>query len=296
MKELITGGSGLIGSYIVRGSPRKKIVAPSREELDITSWISIKDFFDRVKPDIVIHLAAQTGIFKGEKERGDKKGIFWQTNVEGTRNIVRACATYKSYLIHISPEVVFAGTKERPGPYTEDDPPEDNPNLLSWYGWTKREAEIIVFQEISSAVVVRLSSFVGRDNQPRPDYARKILQAFDERKLPPMFTDQYIGLTYQDEFLQVLKKLIKERLPGIFHVASTNQFTPFEFANFLLEKARGVKEIVKPGSIEDFLRKHPLTFPQFSGLKIEKTQKKLGVKFSTWQEMLEKIVENIKEF
>ena len=76
MKELLIGGNGLIGSYIPRDSSERKIVAPLQKELDITSWILTKKFFDRVRPDVVVHLAAQTGILKGEKERGNKRDCF----------------------------------------------------------------------------------------------------------------------------------------------------------------------------------------------------------------------------
>ncbi len=295
MKELLIGGNGLIGSYIPRDSSERKIVAPLQKELDITSWILTKKFFDRVRPDVVVHLAAQTGILKGEKERGNKKGLFWQVNVEGTKNIVENCLRYNSYLVFISAEVVFAGTKKRPGPYSENDTPEENQDHLSWYGWTKVEAERLIQKELPQASIVRLSSVVGRGEQPRPDYARKILQAYDGGQLPSMFVDQHIGLTDVDEFIIVLRKLVERRLSGIFHVASLDQFSPFEFANLLLEKTRGVKRMVKPGLIEDYLKKHPATFPQYSGLKTEKTQELLGVRFSSWKRIVDKIAPEIRQ-
>lgn len=298
MKErlLLTGGSGLIGAYIItKYSGGGELTAPRRKELDVTAPESVETFFERVKPNVVIHAAALTRILPSEDERGDKGGKFWQTNVEGTRSIIKNCIQHNSFLVFISAEIVFAGTKDRPGPHSEDDLTEDDPRLLSWYGWTKREAERLIREEMKdNAAIVRLSSVVGKGKQPRPDYARKILNAYDEGRLTPMFADQYIGLTDVDEFLVVLEKLVEGKLSGIFHVASPDQFSPFEFARYLLAKTREVKEVVKSGSIVEYLKAHPATFPQFSGLKSGKTQKLLGVKFSPWRKIVDKISPELK--
>ncbi len=60
-----------------------------------------------------------------------------------------------------------------------------------------------------------------------------------------------------------------------------------------LEKARGAKDVVKPTFLADFLKTapSPVRYLMFGGLKVEKTQKELGIKFSTWREIVDKLVE-----
>lgn len=235
-----------------------------------------------------MHAAAKTGILESEKERGDKKGLFWRTNVRGTKNVVDACLKNKIFMIFFSAETVFAGRRERPGPYSEEDAPEENWQFLSWYGWTKREGERLVSTLVPNWAIVRLSSVVGKGSLSRPDYLQKIVRKFDEGELGPMFVDQKIALSDLDEALEVIKMIVKKRLEGIFHAASFDQFSPYELANYLLKKTRSTRSGLVASSLEDFLKTYPHTFPQFSGLKTDKTQKLLGVKFSSWKQIIDR--------
>ena len=297
MKILLTGASGLIGEYISRNytSSKTLLLTPSKEDLDITLKEPVSKYFSCFKPDIVIHAAGATQILLGEKERGDKKGIFWQTNVIGSGNIISNCLEYKSYLIYISGEVVFAGRGKRPGPYKEDDMPEENNNYLSWYGQTKKEVERLIRQELPYWAIVRAGSVVGRGMQSRPDYIRKILLAHREKRLNPMFDDQFISLADNEELLNIIVKLMKKRIHGTFHVASIDRFTPYELAGYVLLKVLGLKGIVRRVSIADYLKNYPATFPQYSGLTTETTERTLGVKFSSWKSTVNRHVAELRE-
>ena len=55
-KILMTGGSGLLGSYVLKIDP--DIIAPSHLELDITDFDAIIAAIEKYKPDILLHLAA----------------------------------------------------------------------------------------------------------------------------------------------------------------------------------------------------------------------------------------------
>ncbi len=293
MKILITGGNGLVGSHFIenfdRDSERDPIIlSPTREELNITDKESVKKFFKLNKPDTIIHFAAFTNVSEAEKERGNQKGPCWLVNVEGTANLINAANS--SYFIYISTDVVFSGRRENPGPYQEDCPTEENPNLLSWYGWTKRQAEKLIINNLKNAVILRIANPVRTNYESKLDYIHKILNLYDTDKLHSMFSDQYLTLTYINEVTESLKILLEKRLSGIYHVSSTNVFTPYKLANFLIEKARGKKEFVKPISIEGFLKDNPSRYPQYGGLKVDKTQGILNLKLRTWEEIIDSLI------
>lgn len=297
MKILVTGGNGLVGSHFVENYQQNLkendiLLSPKSKELDITNQKSVKDFFKLHNPNIIIHFAAFTDVSLAEKERGNRKGPCWTVNLEGTANLIRATGD-KSYFIHISTDVVFAGKKENPGPYPEDYPTEDNPNFLSWYGWTKREAEKLVMQHFANYVILRIANPVRVKYKDKLDYVQKILKQFDTNKLYPFFDDQYLTLTYVNEVTETLRILLKERLSGIYHVSSYNIFTPYKMAKLLIAKARGKKNIIKPISVEDFLKSNPSRYPQYGGLKVEKTQNILNLRFMKWEEIIFSIVKQL---
>ena len=290
MKILITGGNGLVGSHFIEnfdtGSKDNHIIlSPTREELNITDEKSVENFFKLHKPDATVHFAAFTDVSEAEKERNNKKAPCWIINVEGTANLIRS-ASYQPYFIQVSTDVVFSGRKEKPGPYEEDYPTEENPNLLSWYGWTKKEAEKLVTNHLKNAAILRIANPVRAKYGGKLDYVHKILKLFDTDKMYPMFNDQYLTLTYVNEVTEALKILLERQMSGIYHVSSANVFTPYKLVSLLIEKGRGKKGVIKPISIENFLKDNQSRYPQYGGLKVEKTQKTLNLKFMRWEETI----------
>lgn len=295
MKILVTGAKGLVGSHFVENYPPNSkevtVLSPSAEEVDITDYQTVKNYFETNKPDAIIHFAAFTDVAEAEKQRNNKKGLCWVVNVRGTANLVKV-SNYQPYFIFISTDVVFSGHKDNPGPYGEESPAENNKHL-SWYGWTKKEAERIVQNNLKNAAILRIANPVRAKYKEKLDYVRKILNLFDTGKLYPMFDDQFLTLTFIDEITGCLKVLLDKKLAGIFHVSSINLFTPFKLADFLIDKARAVPGAVRPISIEGFLKENPSRYPQYGGLKVEKTQQELGLKFNKWEDTIIAIVKQL---
>lgn len=293
---LITGANGLVGSHFVEnylGSNNEySLLTPDREELDITDNLSVGKYINNNTPDVVINFAAYTDVTKAEDERNNKEGQCWIINVEGTNNLINNIDK-NTYFIHISTDTVFSGNKNAPGPYEENHLQEENSEMVSWYGWTKREAEKNVVKKLSNSVILRISNPTRARYEQKLDYVRKILHLFDTGKIYPMFDDQYLTLTYVDEVTQTLKVLIEKRNRGIFHVSSINLFTPHKLANLLIEKARGKKNAIKSISIEDFLKDNPARYPQYGGLKVEKTMVELGLQFNTWEKTIDALVRQL---
>ncbi|KKR30458.1 hypothetical protein A2715_04490 [Candidatus Woesebacteria bacterium RIFCSPHIGHO2_01_FULL_39_32] len=294
---LVTGSEGLVGSRFVELSELKdSLHLPKEVELDITDKSELKAVFRSFDFRAVVHFAAFTDVAKAEEERGDKYGDCWQVNVEGTRNLVEAVKPHKAriHFIQISTDMVFSGSTWDPGAYKEDHSPEKDSNKVSWYGFTKAEAERIVQSTLgASATVLRIIYPVRAKFDKKLDYIRKPLQLYDEGKLYPMFTDQQISISFVDEVSLALDKIIIEGYRGIFHAASRDTTTPHKLLSFCLEKTRGIKNAVKPTTLKEFLQKTEASaqrYPKFGGLRVEETEQKLGMRFSTWKQIVEKLV------
>ena len=291
---LVTGSTGLVGSRFVELYPRKNnLHFPKILEFDITDFPQVRDLIGSYNFRAIVNFAAYTDVAKAEEQRGDKKGTCWQVNVEGVRNLVRSINPNKVHFIQISTDYVFPGSKEDPGPYSEFHPPEKDSSKVTWYGFTKAEAERVVKETLGSqATILRLIYPVRASFKDKLDYLRKPLQLYDAGKLYPMFTDQQISLTYIDEACSTLNKIIVEGTKGVLHSSSRDVTTPYEILSYLIEKARGKKNAVKTTTLDEFLKKvdKPVRYPKYGGLKVEETVKKVEMTFSTWREIVDKLV------
>ncbi len=294
---LVLGSEGLVGSRFVEISKSRNFLqTPKHVELDITNKAEIKAVVSSYGFSSVINFAGFTDVSEAEKQRDDENGECWQVNVEGVRNLVEAIDPYKTniHFIQISTDMVFPGTKIDPGPYLENHPLNHSPGELTWYGYSKAVAEKIVSEVLGEyATIVRINYAVRSKFDTKLDYIRKIIKLFDEGKLYPMFSDQQISISFVDEICRTIDKIIFENHRGIFHVSSRDTTTPYELASYVLEKVRGVRDVVEPVTLEEFLIKTnepPRRYPKYQGLSTAITEHKLRINFSSWREIVDKLV------
>ena len=126
---MLTGGEGRLGTELRSLIPG--IFAPKEAEMDITHPEQIEKWLDAIRPTVVVHAAAYTNVAGAETDRAK----CWAINVRGTANVVRAIAARGIFLVHISTDYVFDGTR---GNYKEDDPPGP---ACNYYSLTKLVAE-----------------------------------------------------------------------------------------------------------------------------------------------------------
>ncbi len=296
-KILAFGADSLVGSRFTDLYHKDtQIITPKITEHDITDKADLREFFAQNAADFdsVINFAAITDVDGAEKERENEEGLTWKVNVGGAENIAQECKKHSKYLIQISTDFVFPGTKEKPGPYSEEETLPASLEGIGWYGWTKRMAEQRVREIWDNSAILRIT-YPYRAHYPvKIDFARKILELFDEGKLYPMFSDQTITPSFIDEIAKVLYLLVEEKKTGVFHSASKDTVTPYEFASYLLEKARKARNVVQKGSMQAFLGKPGSTpRPLFGGLKVEKTEKELGIAFMTWRAAIDEFVSQL---
>lgn len=285
-RVLVFGADGLVGSrFIELYSDKEALRTPDIHELNILSLPKLRQFFKQYAPQVVVNFAAFTDVGAAETQRGDKSGDCWQVNVEGVRNIVETLDPRLVHYIHISTDMVFPGDSDIPGPYSESHPPGEDESRLTWYGFSKAEGERIVNAVLGKrATILRIIYPVRAHFKGKLDYLQKPLSLYDQGKLYPLFDDQQISITFIDEACQALNRIIDGSHTGIFHASSKDTTTPFELVTYLLETVRGLKHEIKSQSLVSSVR-----YPKFGGLRVEQTEKELGIKFSTWREIVDKL-------
>jgi dTDP-4-dehydrorhamnose reductase len=295
---LVTGSEGLVGSRFVELTKFKKnLHAPKIVELDILNRTELSAVMKSFDFATIINFAAYTDVSAAENERGNKNGNCWKINVEGVRNLAEVAASFKDkiHFIHISTDMVFSGDKKDKGPYEEKHKTEEDLNRITWYGYSKSCGEKVVSDILKKrATILRLIYPVRSKFDLKLDYLRKPLNLFDQGKLYPLFSDQQVSVSFVDEITLALDIIIEKNLFGTYHASSRDTSTPLELMTYLIEKTRGVKPTLKSTKLNDFLQNNKaptFRYPKYGGLKVNETEKILGIKFRTWKEIIDKLIE-----
>jgi dTDP-4-dehydrorhamnose reductase len=304
-KILVFGSSSMVGSRVIEllgsyfsfsGADRKNIFPESVLsdfcQIDITNKKQILETVKKSGSDWVWHFAAYTDVDGAESQRGDEKGICWQVNVIGTQNLVSACQEFGKKILYISTDFVFDG-KSGP-PYSETDKPAQNPNDVSWYGWTKLMGERTVLEATIPYLLVRISYPFRAYFTQKTDFLRNILEKYRIGDLHPFFDDQKFTPTFIDDLAHVIKFLVEKNEFGIYHVTSSVQTTPFKFAQRLLKLFFNASDKVEKESIKKFLAQGKKTpRPINGGLKVDKLAS-LGFNLRSWQEAQDEVFKQRK--
>jgi len=222
MKILLTGGQGRLGKEIKALYP--SVYAPTHSEMDLLNRENVVNVVEEFNPDLIIHCAAYTNVALAEKNRE----LCWKTNVEGTRNLLQACANRPSiHFTYISTACVFRGDR---GNYTENDMPYPK----NFYGLTKLLGETLVNgNSLSNWLIVR-TNFVSRGAWP-----------YDKA-----FVDRWGTYLYADQVAKEILTLVYKKVTGIVHVCGKEKLSMYELA-------RKYSPSVEPITLEEYYRLNP---------------------------------------
>lgn len=160
MNTLITGGHGLVGSFINFG------LKPSRKELDLFDYESLLDYVEKNNINSLIHCAAKVG---GVKANSDNMFDYFFENMLINLNIMRVCKEKKiDKVISVSSTCVFPSNVKLP--FNEDTMHDGEPHVSNFgYGYSKRMLEVgframKVQYGTSSCCLIPCNLYGGNDN------------------------------------------------------------------------------------------------------------------------------------
>ncbi len=294
-KILITGSTGLVGSYFCRLSALKNYsiytLVHSQSttigdsiQIDLSS-ISSMDLLRRaineIRPDIFVNLAAMTDVDQCEIQKDVANNI--------NHLFVKQLADYAAntnnnnnecFILHVSTDYVFDGEK---GLYGET----DKANPINWYGITKLLAE----QELLSCssekwCIARTSTPFGVHPKKLsfPSFVIKNLLQNQEIKV---LTDQITSPTYAFNLAEMLLEIIDNRVNGIIHLSGSSQLSRFDQALIISSTYNLDKSLIKPTSIKDMGWK--ARRPKNSSLNVSKACNTLANKPLAFKESLLKL-------
>jgi dTDP-4-dehydrorhamnose reductase len=220
---LVTGASGQLGTELLpRIATLGVTMAPGRQELDLTSD-NVTSRIVALRPTHVLHAAAATDVERCEVEPAWGQLV----NAEGTRRVAEACRHVGAWLLYVSTDYVFDGTKH--SPYVESDAPAP----LNAYGRSKLAGEEHVRALAPRWVIVRTAWLYGHISH---NFVVAILRKLQAGELLKVVTDQVGSPTYAADLAEGIVQLVAYGADGIFHLTNSGFCSRFEFAQTIARK------------------------------------------------------------
>jgi dTDP-4-dehydrorhamnose reductase len=272
---LVIGAKGMLGRDLVgvlhSSFSNDEVVGWDIEEIDIQKEEESVFKIGKLRPNIVIHVAAYTDV--DGCERDEEKAF--AVNAEGTKYVALAASRCQAKLIYLSTDYVFDGNKREP--YVESDPPHP----LNVYGRSKWQGEQYVQDLVKNGLIIRTQWLYGRYGK---NFVTSILQQAREKKMFSIVNDQIGSPTYTVDLAKAISVLIQFNAQGIFHVANSDRCTWFTFGKAILNLL-GMNEVkVIPISSEKLDR--PAVRPSYSVFNCQKLKEKAGLTLRPWSEAL----------
>jgi dTDP-4-dehydrorhamnose reductase len=226
------------------------VVGLTHTELDVTDRDAVLQAVTTLRPHAIVNCAAWTAVDACES---DPDRAF-AANALAVRHIAEGARRVGAHVCQISTDYVFDGTK--PEPYTE----WDTPAPRSMYGASKLAGE----RELDvDATVVRTSWVCGEHGA---NMVKTILRLASERDELSFVDDQRGHPTFTDDLATVIRRLVIDRRPGLFHVTNQGAVSWFEFAQAVLAAAGLDPARVRPIATADLDPPRPAPRPANSVL------------------------------
>lgn len=191
----------------------------SHRDLDITKWEQVRETVASVAPDLIINGAA---IGVDQCERDPELAI--AVNRDGPAFLARAASAAGARFIHFSTNYVFSGNRTDGSFYL----PEDEPDPVNIYGRTKLEGERLVSAECSASWIIRTSWVFGRGKE---SFLATLPERLIARRRVVAITDRFASVTYVDDLVAQLDRLVTTDAYGLYHLNNTGVCSYAEFAD-----------------------------------------------------------------
>lgn len=225
---LVTGANGQLGLAIQAATanfPKLQFVFAGKAELDVTNEEEIVAFFEKNRIDYCINAAAYTNVDKAEEE----PEAAYLLNETAPRLLAKACKKQNFFLIHISTDYVFDGTKG--SPYTV----KDTPNSINVYGASKLAGEKAIAATGGDYCIVRTSWLYSEYGV---NFQTKILEKAKTDSYLEVVSDLYGTPTYAPNLVVfLLNKITKSAFASsIEHFSDGKTMSWYDLAKKITQK------------------------------------------------------------
>ncbi len=291
MRILVTGSNGLLGQKISdllaeegieflatsSGENRNPVLSGDSKyrSLDITDPLAVDVLIQEFKPDYLINTAAMTNVDQCESEKEKCRAL----NIDAVKYLLDSCEKVGAMLVHLSTDFVFDGSS---GPYKET----DDPNPISYYGWSKLAAENLILASDKNHTILRTVLVYGIvPRMSRSNIVLWVKDSLEAGKQISVVNDQWRTPTLAEDLAKGCLLACQNNSKGIFHVSGYEMMSPFEIALKVADHFQLDKHLIKETDGSKFSQ--PAKRPPKTGFDISKANDELGYQPRSFKEGLE---------
>ncbi|MDD2201499.1 MAG: NAD(P)-dependent oxidoreductase [Firmicutes bacterium] len=305
MRAVVTGARGLLGEEVVdwlEGNEGDQVIRlRGRDELDIADTQAVVSFMRRVKPDFIVHCAAERDMDAAECNPRNA----YMVNYFGTWNVALAAGLCDSLMVFISSEAVYDGKKDTM--YTEDDPK----NPLNVYGRSKAMAEEEVKSLLDKYFILRVPILFGGKGRTGDNRILNTVSALRSGECVTAPADQWTSPTYARDVAMAIGRMTRtpddghgllachgvaprrgaspETGYGVYAVANKGKTSRYEFVCKLAELAGCKRSYVRPGSREG----KPARRGRNTALDCACLERTFGLDLRPWEDALSECLKSM---
>ena len=279
MNILITGCNGQLGNEIQllqAQYAQHTWFNTDVNELDITDKAAIERFVEANEIDGIVNCAAYTAVDKAESD----PQLARKLNADAPAFLAEAVAKRGGWMVQVSTDYVFNGTKHTP--YVETDEPCPN----SIYGQTKLEGEQAVSKLCPNAMIIRTAWLYSEFGN---NFVKTMIRLGREREQLGVIFDQVGTPTYAHDLAMVIMTAIDSGIkPGVYHFSNEGVTSWYDFTKSI-HRLSGINTCqVSPLHTAEYPT--PACRPAYSVLDKTKIKAAYGIEIPHWEESLAKCI------
>jgi len=200
----------------------------------------------------------------------DKKKC-WRLNVAAVEHLIDAASKISARILQLSTDYVFDGNN---GPYSE----EDIPNPICYYGESKLASENILQMSDEQHTIARTAVLYGKEIGIRENFVTWLLPKLRSGQPVRIVDDQIGNTTFAGELADSIWRIMNLGSRGTFHLCGREYISRYHFALKIAEVFELESTLIKQSKTDDL--EQIANRPLFSGLRVEKALRELGVELS----------------
>lgn len=290
MNVLVLGKNSQIGKELslFENDKKNNFFFTGSDEINILDKKIIESYINKIKPDLIVNLAAFTDV-DGAEDDLEKAFL---TNSNAPEYISFLANKYSIYFISISTDYVF--NSDLGGPFDI----RDNTNPINIYGKSKLDGELKILKNNSKSLIIRTSSVFSIHNR---NFVKTIFNKLINHEDIDVVNDQKISMTFAGDLAQMifllinnnnLEKLFNEEKNRIIHFTNNGYTSWFNVANLIKDHIKS-NSVINP--IPTLSWKSKALRPIDSRLKLNYgLLNLLGIKSFYWEDRVIRVIDELR--